>query len=69
VGAFLGWKGVLITIFVGCLSGSVVGIALIGLRWLRRREHIPFGPFLAFGATMALFWGERLIDLYSRFLR
>jgi len=69
VGAFLGWKGVLITILVGCLSGSVVGVALIGLRRLRRREHMPFGPFLAFGATMALFWGERLIDLYSRFLR
>lgn len=69
VGAFLGWKGVLITIFLGCLSGSVVGIALIVLHRLRRREHMPFGPFLAFGATLALFWGNRLIDLYSRFLR
>ena len=69
IGAFLGWKGVLITILVGCLSGSVVGLALIGFRRLHRREHMPFGPFLAFGATVALFWGERLVGWYFRFLR
>ena len=69
VGAFLGWRGVVVTILVGCLVGSAVGLALIGLRRLRRREHIPFGPFLAFGATVALFWGERAVAWYLGFLR
>ena len=69
VGAFLGWRGVVVTILVGCLVGSVMGLALIGLRRLRRREHIPFGPFLAFGATVALFWGERAVAWYLGFLR
>ncbi len=69
VGAFLGWKGVVVTILLGCLSGSVVGLALIGLRRLRRREHMPFGPFLALGALVALFWGDALVGWYLRFLR
>lgn len=69
VGAFLGWRGVIVTILVGCLSGSAIGLALIGLGRLRRREHIPFGPFLALGAGVALFFGEWLIAWYFGFLR
>ena len=69
VGAFLGWKGVVVTILVGCLTGSVTGLALIAFRRLRRREHMPFGPFLALGARAALFWGEALVDWYLGFLR
>ena len=64
VGAFLGWKGALITIMLGALSGSVVGIMLI---LLKRRESdtvIPFGPFLALGAFTAAFFGPDLIDWY-----
>jgi leader peptidase (prepilin peptidase)/N-methyltransferase len=68
-GAFLGWKGVVITILVGCLSGSAVGLTLIGLRRLHRRAHIPFGPFLALGAVVALFWGNALIGWYLGFYR
>ena len=68
VGAFLGWKGVVVTILVGCLVGSFVGLALMALQRLGRRQHIPFGPFLSLGAMVALFWGERLIAWYVRFL-
>ena len=69
VGAFLGWRAVVITILVGCLVGSVVGIGLIGMRRLGRRQHMPFGPFLALGAVVALFSGEWLITWYLSFLR
>jgi leader peptidase (prepilin peptidase)/N-methyltransferase len=69
VGAFLGWKGVVVTILVGCLTGSVIGLTLIGFRRLRRREHMPFGPFLALGAVAALFWGEGFVGWYLGFLR
>jgi leader peptidase (prepilin peptidase) / N-methyltransferase len=68
VGAFLGWRSMIVTILVGCLSGSAIGLALIGLGRLRRREHIPFGPFLSLGAVVALFFGDRLVALYLAFL-
>jgi len=68
VGAFLGWKAVALTIFLGCLFGSAVGLALIASRRLGRRQHIPFGPFLSLGAVVALFWGDRLIAWYLRLM-
>lgn len=69
VGAFLGWRAVAVTMLIGCLTGSAVGLGLIASKRLTRRQHIPFGPFLAVGAVVALFWGETLIAWYFRFLR
>jgi leader peptidase (prepilin peptidase)/N-methyltransferase len=68
VGAFLGWKAVLVTILVACFVGSAVGLGLIFLKHLSRRQHIPFGPFLSLGAVVGLFWGEWLIGWYLRLL-
>lgn len=64
IGAFLGWRPVLLTVIVGALAGSVVGLGLIGLRIMRRGEYIPFGPFLALGAVVALFFQHELLDWY-----
>lgn len=69
VGAFLGWRAVIVTILVGCLAGSAVGLTLIALKRLHRRQHVPFGPFLSLGAVVALFWGEWLMAWYFGFLR
>jgi leader peptidase (prepilin peptidase)/N-methyltransferase len=66
VGAFLGWKAVVVTILVACIVGSVVGLSLMAVKRLGRRQHIPFGPFLSLGAVVGLFWGERLIGWYLR---
>jgi leader peptidase (prepilin peptidase)/N-methyltransferase len=68
VGAFLGWKAVVVTILIACVVGSAVGLGLMALKRLGRRQHIPFGPFLALGAVVGLFWGERLLGWYLRFL-
>jgi len=68
VGSFLGWKAVALTILLGCLFGSAVGLALMAARRLGRRQHIPFGPFLSLGAVVALFWGERLIAWYLKWM-
>jgi leader peptidase (prepilin peptidase)/N-methyltransferase len=65
VGAFLGWQAVVLTLLVGCLSGSVIGLTLIALRRLGRREHIPFGPFLVLGALVSLFWGDAIVRWYA----
>lgn len=69
VGAFLGWKAVAVTLLLGCLFGSAVGLGLMAFRRLSRRQHIPFGPFLSLGAVVALFWGDRLIAWYLRLLQ
>jgi len=64
VGAFLGWKPVLLAIMVASLIGSVVGGALIAAGRLRRHEYLPFGPFLAVGSMIALFFHEPLLNWY-----
>lgn len=68
VGAFFGWKPALLTIMIGSLTGSVIGIALIASRILRRDEYIPFGPFLVFGALLSMFFAQPLIDWYQGLL-
>jgi leader peptidase (prepilin peptidase)/N-methyltransferase len=69
IGAFVGWRGVIVTILVGCLAGSAAGLSLIALRRIGRRQHIPFGPFLSLGAVVALFWGDAIVRWYVGMLR
>lgn len=61
VGAFLGWKAALLTIFIGSLAGSIVGIVILKKTGNRK---IPFGPFLSLGACVCLFFGESLLNWY-----
>jgi leader peptidase (prepilin peptidase) / N-methyltransferase len=68
VGAFLGWQGVLVTVFLGSLAGALVGLALIGIGRLDLGSRLPFGVFLAGGALVALFAGPLLVARYSRML-
>lgn len=64
IGAFLGWTGVLTTLLLASFSGALAGGVLILLKRADGRSPIPFGPFLAIGATCALFLGSSLIDWY-----
>jgi leader peptidase (prepilin peptidase)/N-methyltransferase len=68
VGAFLGWKPTLLTIMVGAMTGSLVGISLLSFKLLRRDHYIPFGPFLAFGALVALFFHQDIFAWYETVL-
>ncbi len=64
IGAFLGWRAVLFSVFAGSLLGSVVGIGtmLIGKRvWSAK---LPFGPYLAAGALLWMFFGDFLVGWY-----
>ncbi len=65
VGAYLGWRLTVVTIFLAVLSGSITGILLM----LRRRERnlqmlLPFGIFLGTGAIIALLVGTRIVNWY-----
>ncbi|MEE8526829.1 MAG: prepilin peptidase [Thermoanaerobaculia bacterium] len=64
VGAFLGWQGVVFTLFVGSMSGAVVGLGLLAAGRLNQEAKLPFGVFLAFGALVYLFLGRAIIITY-----
>ena len=64
LGFFLG-KAVLVGLFLGFLIGAVVGVALMAAGVKGRKSRIPFGPFLAAGAVVALFYGAMLLDLWT----
>jgi leader peptidase (prepilin peptidase)/N-methyltransferase len=64
IGAFLGWKAVILTILLGSLVGSIIGISIMVLKGKDFKYAIPFGPFLSLGAMISLFYGEELIRWY-----
>ena len=69
MGAFLGWKLVLLAILLGVFAGGAVAIGLLVTGTKGRKDPVPFGPFLALGAVVSLLWGNTLVAWYlSRFL-
>ena len=66
VGAYLGWRLTILTIFVGVLTGSVIGIALMARKGQRNLQMLlPFGVFLGLGAVAALLFGAPLVEWYA----
>jgi leader peptidase (prepilin peptidase)/N-methyltransferase len=65
VGAFVGWQGVLLTIFLGALIGSLVFLPLL---LAGRKKLVPFGIFLSIGAATAYLAGPTLVTWYVGFL-
>ncbi len=68
IGAWLGWKLLLLTCFIGSALGAAVGLTAMSLGFLGRRQPMPFGPFLAVGATIAALFGDRIIATYLDWL-
>jgi leader peptidase (prepilin peptidase)/N-methyltransferase len=68
IGAFLGWQQVLLTVIVGGLLGSVLGVGLIAARVISRSDYIPFGPFLSLGAVVAMLFGPEILGWYGALL-
>jgi leader peptidase (prepilin peptidase)/N-methyltransferase len=69
MGAFLGWKGVLLTLILGSLLGSLLGIALLALRRAHGRTALPYGSFLAPAAGFVLLAGAQVWAWYAALLR
>lgn len=63
IGIFLGWF-VLIALFFSFLLGGLVGLLLVVLKKKDSKDLISFGPFLALGSLIALFYGEELFRFY-----
>jgi len=64
IGAFLGWRAVILTILLSSLIGSVTGILIMILKGKDFKYPIPYGPFLSLGAVLALFYSETMIRWY-----
>lgn len=64
VGAFIGWRLALMTIFVGSLLGTFAGIFLILLRKIDTQGKLAFGVFLGIGSALCLFYGFSLVRWY-----
>lgn len=63
IGAFLGWRGVLLTLFLGAVCGTLV---FLPLKLAGRDKLVPFGIFLALGAAACWVAGPALLDWYAR---
>jgi leader peptidase (prepilin peptidase)/N-methyltransferase len=63
---YLGWGHLWVGLFLGFFGGGVIAALLLALRLRTRKDHIPFGPWLAMGAIVALLAGRPVIDTYLR---
>jgi leader peptidase (prepilin peptidase)/N-methyltransferase len=64
IGAFLGFKGLLLTVFFGSLLGAVVGLSLVALRKAGRMTPIPFGTFLGVAGIAVVLAGAPIWQWY-----
>lgn len=64
IGAMIGWKGVLFTIFASSATGTIVGLIVMLVKRQNMKLAVPFGPFLALGAVVYLFCGPQVIAWY-----
>jgi leader peptidase (prepilin peptidase) / N-methyltransferase len=67
IGAFLGWKAVLVTLVLSSFSGAIIGMILMAAQKGDMKLALPFGTFLAIGALAAMFVGEPLVAWYAGF--
>jgi leader peptidase (prepilin peptidase) / N-methyltransferase len=68
IGAFTGWQGALFTIPAGSVLGAAIGLATLAIGKREWSTKIPFGPYLAAGVIVWLFYGHRLLNWYRGLL-
>jgi leader peptidase (prepilin peptidase)/N-methyltransferase len=64
IGAFLGWRYTIISLFLGFFLGALAGIVLIMTKIKKREDAIPFGPFIVLGSIITFLCGEKIINWY-----
>jgi leader peptidase (prepilin peptidase)/N-methyltransferase len=64
VGAFVGWHGVLLTVFLGALLGTII---FVPISLINKDKLVPFGIFLAVGAAATWLFGTPIIDWYRAY--
>lgn len=64
LGLIIGWKLILFSLFLGVILGALTGLILMLLKKIKRSEPLAFGPFLAIGFLLAVFFGDGIIAWY-----
>ncbi|PLX28806.1 hypothetical protein C0581_00735 [Candidatus Parcubacteria bacterium] len=64
MGAILGWKLLLLALWVAYVIGAIIGVALLVLRKKKMKSPVPFGVFLTFATFIVMFWGQKILDWY-----
>lgn len=67
IGAFLGWRYIVISLFLGFFLGALAGIFLIISKIKSREDVVPFGPFIVLGSFITLLWGGKILRWYIGF--
>jgi len=65
MGLAAGFPAMTVGLFFTAISAGLVAAVLLLTRVMRRGEYIPYGPFIALGAIISLFWGDAIIDWYT----
>ena len=68
LGFVLGLKGILVTIFISFIIGSIVSVLLLSFKLKTRKDPIPFGPFIVIGFLITLLYGDQLIIWYTNLI-
>lgn len=66
LGILLGWPDIVIAIVLAFITGAFWSIILMSFGKKRFKSVVPFGPFIALGALIVVFWGRDLMDFYFR---
>lgn len=67
IGAFLGWKAVLVALFIAAISGGIAAVGYI-IAGKAKDYAVPFGPYLALGGWLMLMWPHTIINGYLHLL-
>ncbi len=69
IGAFLGWQAALFSVFASSMVGGLVSVVLIAGRKKDWQSRIPYGPYIAFGAAIWVFYGQNLVEWYLNLIK
>jgi len=64
IGIVTGFPLIIVALLMGIILGGVVAVLLLGLKIKKRKEAIPFGPFLAVATIVTLLWGNYILNWY-----
>ena len=69
LGAFLGWQGLMLTVLIASLTGTLVGVGLMLFGGRSSKHELPFGTFLAIAGIVTMFVGPPILAWYGNLLR
>ena len=64
IGAFLGWKAMIVALFLGFLAGAISSLFLMVMKLATMKSLIPFGPYLALGGLISMLYGKTILWIY-----